>query len=366
MSSPTTRPPQDAPGHFAALRDNLRQRHILGLDGLRAGAALAVVLAHAGLPFPSSEAVITFFVLSGLLITWLLLQEEERTGQISLKGFFLRRSLRIFPAFWAYCLVGVVAMRLLHWPQSWGSILSNVLYVSNWHAALGYREPGVFGHTWSLAIEEQFYLAWPPLFVLLGRRRGVRLTALLVAIAAIHATRLTTYWPWRSGAWEGMATHLRADALLVGCAAAVALHEGFGQRLLAAWVCKPWLVLVHLALLCNVGVFGLPFDVPYDYLLVSIAPFLGLGLLLGIVRWAGTRGFGWLEHSKIKWLGALSYSLYLWHQAPTGFIRRRMTDWHPALGIALALLASLVLAIGSYYVVERPMLRWKDRLSGRG
>lgn len=352
--------------HFDALVANLRQRHIRGLDGLRAGAALAVVLSHAGLPFPSHEAVSTFFVLSGLLITWLLLLEEERTGTVSLRAFFLRRSLRIFPAFWAYCLVGTVAMRVLHWPQSTESILANVFYLSNWHAAMGHNEPGVFGHTWSLAIEEQFYLLWPPLFLLLGRHPWVRLGGLLLAICAINVNRLWNYWPWEPTAWLTFATHHRADALLVGCAAAVALHQGVGRRLLGGMVCRPWLVLVLVVVLANLsGTLGRLTGLPYTYLLVAVCPFVALGALLGIVRWSGSRGFGWLEHRWVRWLGALSYSLYLWHQAPTGFVRRRLAELPPAVGIAVALSVSLALAVGSYYVVERPMLRWKDRLSGR-
>lgn len=122
-----------------------------------------------------------FFVLSGFLITWLLLKENEKSGTVSLSGFYMRRVLRIFPAFYCYWTLLIILLLLKHqvipWPHAW----SSVFYTSNYYIALNGDPENGFSHTWSLAIEEQFYLLWPLAF-LLWRRNLARLTGHLVCI----------------------------------------------------------------------------------------------------------------------------------------------------------------------------------------
>jgi len=144
------------------LVNGLKQSHLPSLDGLRAIAALLVVFMHAGLSWcPGGLGVLAFFVLSGFLITWLLLKEEERFGRISMKLFYIRRSLRIFPAFYVYWLLLIGSLLFFQKRILWGQALSSFFYVNNYYQAiLGDPNTG-FSHTWSLGIEEQFYLLWP-------------------------------------------------------------------------------------------------------------------------------------------------------------------------------------------------------------
>src|SRR6266545_3183390 len=144
------------------LQDSLTSTHIPALDGMRAVAVFLVIFYHFGFDWvPGAHGVMIFFVLSGFLITRLLLLENEKFGRISLKAFYLRRVLRIFPAF--YCYWGILVAFLLLtgkqilWPHAWSALS----YLSNYYVALNGDPNNGFSHTWSLGIEEQFYLLWP-------------------------------------------------------------------------------------------------------------------------------------------------------------------------------------------------------------
>ncbi|HEX9445176.1 MAG TPA: acyltransferase, partial [Candidatus Binatia bacterium] len=172
-----------------ALREGLSAAHLPGLDGLRMVAVFLVVFYHFGFEWsPGGHGVLAFFVLSGFLITWLLLKEEEQFGAVSLKLFYLRRSLRIFPAFYCYWLLMTGYLLLFHKPILWSQALSSFAYVANYYQAiLGDPDTG-YSHTWSLGIEEQFYLLWPVAFIAL-RARGRRVAALTTVIGAIWIYR---------------------------------------------------------------------------------------------------------------------------------------------------------------------------------
>src|SRR5438105_3314001 len=155
----------------STLGRSLSARHLPALDGLRMVSAFLVVLYHSGFEHvPGGHGVLAFFVISGFLITWLLLQEEARRGAVSLRLFYVRRTLRIFPAFYAFWLLWTGALLLsgrpIHWPQA----LSALGYVSNYYQAISGDPNTGYSHTWSLAIEEQFYLLWPMSFIALRRR----------------------------------------------------------------------------------------------------------------------------------------------------------------------------------------------------
>lgn len=152
----------------ADLDSKLSHSHIPALDGIRAVAVFLVIGSHFGFALvPGTQGVMIFFVLSGFLITWLLLKENERYGSVSLAGFYKRRTLRIFPAFYVYWLIVVTLLigtgRAVPWPHAWSSLL----YVSNYYSAINGDPNNGFSHTWSLAIEEQFYLLWPLVFLML-------------------------------------------------------------------------------------------------------------------------------------------------------------------------------------------------------
>src|SRR4051812_20382433 len=172
-----------------------------GVDGLRALAVAAVVAYHAGAGWLPGGflGVDVFFVISGYLITSLLLAEHRASGSIDLVRFWLRRARRLLPALVVMMAVVLAAMLLLHHDEVGrlrGAVASSLLYVGNWYLVLAdqsyfaeFGRPPVFRHLWSLAVEEQFYLLWPPLLALglaaLGRRRLV--LAVLAVIAGSTA-----------------------------------------------------------------------------------------------------------------------------------------------------------------------------------
>ena len=187
------------------------------LDGLRAVAVLLVIAGHASWPVPNGAGTVgvtAFFVLSGYLITSLLTAERDRTGRIDLVAFYGRRARRLVPTLVAV----IVTCALLTLHGSWQPVpmlagtVTSLAWVTNWFSTSA--DLGPLGHTWSLAIEGQFYLAWPLIVLLLPRQ--ARFIALL-GIAAAVVARLSVVDPYAAY----FATATRMDALLIGCLCAL-------------------------------------------------------------------------------------------------------------------------------------------------
>ena len=315
-----------------------RLAHQPELDGLRGIAVLVVLAAHARVTPVAAEGglagVTLFFVLSGYLITRLLIAERTTIGRVDLRAFYMRRALRLFPALGALLIVVLVGYAIGLWESNRAdlgvAIPAVILYAGNWVAATG-ASFGVLGHTWSLAVEEQFYLVWPVLLLLLLSRVSLR----AVAVGAVLIAVLVT--PWRlvllmngqlGWAFNGTDTH--ADALLLGCAIAI-----LGTKLPAT---LGWLGVLGLIAtsIVWIGGGGLLIMVP----LATIASALAVA--------GSPQALGWRP---LAFVGTISYGLYLWHFL---FI------WS-GLPAIVVVAASFAAAIASYYVVERPFLRLKDR-----
>jgi peptidoglycan/LPS O-acetylase OafA/YrhL len=339
-------------------------RYRPALDGLRAVAVLAVLAFHFPGPFVDGGflGVDLFFVLSGFLITTLLYVEWEETGAIRLGAFYGRRALRLFPALAACLLVGLLAAHLVGdadlEERSQLGALSAAFYVANWaRVARGDDALGVFAHTWSLSIEEQFYLLWPVvLWMLLRSGRTSR------QIASILMLALTLSIGWRIMLWydgtgfvrlyNGSDTH--ADPLLLGC-------------LLAIWrrnhSASPTTLMVTIAVAAlSVAVVLARADAPYMPLGVLTLVALACAVLIAAVDQLGSAGrLVWLlSLPPLVVIGRLSYSLYLWHW-PVEYLMRKTVltpEWRLLADIAL----SFLLAFLSYTYVERPFLRLKRHL----
>ena len=183
------------------------------LDGMRGVAVLLVVLTHARFPVSNdggTTGVTAFFVLSGYLITRLLLGEREATGRIDLRAFYLRRALRLGPALLLLLAFVAFVGVWVGWNGDWRTgIVASFLYVGNWVEVAGYSiDP--LGHTWTLAIEEQFYLVWPAALILAGPRIAFRLAMVGVIVGAV--AQLIA-----GGTFEYFSTITRGDAILAGC-----------------------------------------------------------------------------------------------------------------------------------------------------
>ena len=347
-------------------------KRVPALDGIRGIAILVVVAGHVASNYQPMEGelrrwlvvftnsdlgVRLFFVLSGYLITSLLLQEHTARGTISLKAFYLRRVLRIFPAFYAYLLMLLV---LSLWipcgltPSTWAA---SATFTWNYaHAWVNAPAEGTWnvGHFWTLALEEQFYLLWPITLRLAGLRRALYIAVGLVVWCPL--ARVGTYFlfPAERGYLE-MMFHTGSDSIMVGCAAALLMQSASMRQKFArvasagAWVAGCWMfVLSPLS-----GALLRGFPVVAGFTLDALAA-------AWIILWARQTlptGFGKLLGSGLlPALGTISYSLYLWQQiflSPTGWLATGRVL--PACGAAVAV------ACLSYWLIEKPALRLKNR-----
>ncbi|WP_372965451.1 acyltransferase family protein [Marinobacter sp.] len=341
----------------------LQSNKLPGLDGFRMIAVMAVVLAHSGvgtLFFSARHGVAGFFVLSGFLITWLLLKEYEKNGNISLKNFYIRRSLRIFPAYYAFIAVSI------SWDLFRGNddtrevIFPALFYFVNYHNALEGHSSSSLAHLWSLAVEEQFYLIWPAIFLTLMKRgKNTVLAFLLGAGVVVVIWRTVTYTvlDWGSS-YAYNAFDTRFDNLAIGCALALLVERQRALHVLNALSSQFWMPVVTFMLLFmsrqlagdNYS-YGPGFTV--DALLLAV-------LLVQLVRLSCGRFWGWLNHPYAVYLGVISYPIYLWHV--WGVQAGLKLNFLPEpLQLFAGVVFSCCLAAGSYHLLEKRFLALKGR-----
>jgi peptidoglycan/LPS O-acetylase OafA/YrhL len=286
-----------------------RLGYVAALDGLR-GIAIAVVLGYHFLGLPGGYlGVDFFFVLSGFLITTLLLEEHAATGRISLRRFYERRARRLLPALGAVLLFSllVATLNFEAGPAGWGwtrvkAVGICLAYSANIFRALGHQLPIEVSPLWSLAQEEQFYFLWPAVLILL-LRRGVdaRRLAGWLLIAACGFAFWRGYLAFTHGATSRVffGPDMRADGLLLGCALAALRHAGVQLRL------RPpvWVMLAAGGGLMAVAESGAAYA-----LALPAAELAAAGVIVAAVAGVG----GPLAWRPIVWLGSISYGLYVW------------------------------------------------------
>lgn len=336
--------------------------YVPALDGLRAIAILGVVGYHAGLLPGGYLGVDVFFVLSGFLITSILMREHEARGTIALGRFWARRALRLFPelcvlvgVLWTYATLFQSGDKAA---ATYSDGIIALLYFGNWVQAFTPDRLGFLGHTWSLAIEEQFYVVWP--FALWGllAARVPRRRVLVIALGAAALSTLLRFglywWDWPLARLY-YASDTRADGLLLGCALATALSVAP-----APWTLPRPLAVAGASILLVALVFT-----PFSETSLACGPLTLVYLATGAVivhvlgdsqHWL-TRA---LASSPMAWLGRISYGLYLWHFPAINICRYKVeVPWMAQVIAGLAL--SLGLAAVSYYGVGVPCLRAKRR-----
>jgi len=331
-------------------------------------AVLLVVVHHLKYPVPwllSHESngggfgVDAFFVLSGFLITAILLRDQATGGRVRFLAFYRRRAMRLLPALIVFLVIyvfyeWVTSVPGAHEPSS---MLSILFYYSNTWLHTVPMSPGL-GHLWSLAVEEQFYLIWPLVLALfLGLRRRLAPTV-IVLVAAIAFIAIRRREMWIHGTqWIWLYTRLatRADALLVGCLIAVLWVRNklpkHGMQIAG------WVALAYYAYIVRVGA-GNNFMYRGGLTLIAVA----IGFILIAVletNWIVNRA---LRIRPLRAVGRVSYGLYIWHLAIFTAVARIDRSWPPLTQAVVCLGLTALATCGSWFLVERPFLRWKDRL----
>lgn len=346
--------------------------HLPVLDGLR-GVAIAMVFAvHASAPvFPGGDSgVILFFVLSGFLITKLALEEADRTGRLSLSQFYIRRVFRILPPLLAMLLFLLFASWTLLSDVGDGLRREIVLAggsVSNIWPLLYGNEPRVaLGHTWSLGVEEQFYFVWPivlslvPLAFSATRRFAGRVavvTLLIVFFGRVVVAGLLDYQHWLS------IPFLNSEGLALGCLLAALLHTDDAASVrISRWVTHAAVLLVAFDLFASDWYFsrdtfnirGLVISWCFTLIVADLVTNPGSGLASS------------LSTSPMRWLGRISYSLFLWHATIFSILSEDRYPEVPRLVLVVSKISlSFVVAVLSYRYIERPAIAYGRRLRAR-
>ena len=337
---------------------------IRSLDGIRAFAILTVILCHLlqrfvliSFPLPASDGVELFFVLSGFLITAMLLREYDRSGTVGLGRFYTRRIARILPPLLVY--LGVIAIMYLLMRRSvpWPDLAGAALFVSNlWPHTAAYPTE----HLWSLAVEEQFYLLWPPLLIGClhygGRRLLARVSILVIVLSPLFRVSLSLIHSLFLAHKQGILLPGRMDSLFAGCLLAVCIgsvrFERIYRRVERFWWTAPLFFLL-LSPVLRVAL-GNAYTFTIGYTLESL---VAAYFIVWVVRSPQSRTSRALSSRPIAFLGVTSYSTYL-YQSPI------LHNWPAFAGYGnpvLAFAATLLAGIASFYLVEKPVFWLRNR-----
>lgn len=317
-------------------------QYMPALDGLRGLAILAVIAYHAGAPFAGTGylGVDLFFVLSGFLITGLLTAELRSTGSIALGRFYWRRALRLYPTL-LLMVVGFLIAAPMVWPElpAWRYAMWAMLYLSDYSRAL-LGEPIVLSYTWSLSVEEHFYLVWPLVLPIIIRFRHP-LQLLMACYILATAWRILNY------SWLGWdAAYFRFDTRLSG------LILG---GVLALWRpqmnCPAWPAAVIIAVLM-----ALPSTHNWTGIAVGMPLAEGASALLVLAAATNERRVAWASWPPLIYLGRLSYGMYIWHFPMIYWLRDNYT-WEVALTGATAF--AFVMAAATYHLVDLPLRQYR-------
>jgi peptidoglycan/LPS O-acetylase OafA/YrhL len=341
------------------------------LDGWRALSIMLVILCHSQIQLnvpifgtllqsmsnAGEVGVELFFAISGLLICSRLLEEETRFGQISVKSFYLRRCFRILPAALFYLVVIAILAAFYIIPLSPLDWFGALFFFRNYVMVYTHHSPLALHwyttHFWSLSMEEHFYLVLPGVLVIFKRTRRWVLLSFIIAVAlwrfvVAHVLRNTYQINFRTD------THV--DALFIPALIALLLYPLLRNQAARRWI-PAWSFPIFLALEIVLRFATPPF---FAALQATVIPLL----ILSTVLHPGSIPGRVLEMKPVRWIGWISYSLYLWQQL---FFGNRFVSSPPRLAALrewpINLMALLVCAIFSYYLVEKPFIRLGHRLS---
>jgi peptidoglycan/LPS O-acetylase OafA/YrhL len=341
------------------------------LDGLRGIAIIAVMLFHAeSLWFKGGFiGVDIFFVLSGFLITSILIQEFDEAGTINLKNFYMRRILRLAPALLlllvVYCLI-IFFLKKDNAINYYIDALISLFYLSNWARAFDCHPPDLLGHTWSLSIEEQFYILWSIVLLMLLRLKKSRWLVLLFAfMIAIGAWLFRCYLAMNEAPVQRLYNGLdtRADGLMAGCTLGILLSSSLLSESLRQALCKwfPYCSFCAIALLFFFIYKSDWRDLKMYYFYFIVIEVLVVFIILDIaINKNGLLG-KILSSKGLVWVGSISYGLYLWHYP----IYRALfvLGFKQEIVALIGTLLTFLVAACSYYYLEKPIRKFRNLFS---
>jgi peptidoglycan/LPS O-acetylase OafA/YrhL len=348
------------------LKKTLNSKRISGLDALRALAVSLVFIDHfrvldyfLGVRLELGWfGVMIFFVLSGFLITSMLLKEHSKTGRISLSNFYRRRAYRIFPTFYCCWILTTVVQYLAH-RFYWKTAAVSFFYLMDYGRALAPENMQQYLHmwiSWSLAVEEKFYLLWPLLLLFLLKRRSTLIRTMVVIILSQWTCRAVLYIPCNvKWAYIYSTFDMRLDALLVGCLLAI-LVENDRTRLHCCRLLRqqslsalPPLVLAFMAI-------APPSNKALFLASWSLQPLIIAVMLLQAAYW-GSKSWVLCSSGAVRMTAHLSYALYLYHPLASQIVYELHMRHLGYYAIAL----TVIMAAASYRLVELPFMRLRDR-----
>ena len=360
--------PADQPGSSAipaSLSANLAKKKIPKLDALRAVSALMVVLYHFGLPLAAGTGVLVFFVISGFLITWLLLEEFDGSNTISLGHFYFRRSFRIFPAFYVFWGVTIGGLMAKHSQILWGQAAAMFFYVGNYYQGLNHYPENGLSHAWSLGVEEQYYLLWPAVVLLFARSRQRLLRVTCWSILAVWLCRIGLQLAGAPEQYIYTALETRIDHLLVGCVVAISLRDGFFAQFWRAACDKTGYILLPLGglILSEAAAWfvGTAYRNTVGFMLDPVM----VAILMTQLIASGHRWLAWMDSRLLVYLGTISYSTYLYHQLAGSLVTKAGVDTPSATLTVAGVAATYAAASISYYAVESPFLKLRGQIERR-
>lgn len=360
-SQGSSTPSKEAPASSRQRGEPATPARIPSLDGLRAFSISLVLLFHLlgtrnflqlsedDLPFDIGNfGVVIFFVISGYLITTLLLTEMERSGTVSLPRFYFRRTARIFPTYYAYLFIIFLVSLLGHVTLPTWDMIRALTYTSNFADSVT-----VLRHTWSLSVEEQFYLLWPATLKYLGRRRALIGAFGFVLFAPVFRVGL-----FFTGHYHGALFPAVGDSIAIGCLLAGFRTELEAHSLYARLMRSRLFILVPVILLWVLWA--------RHILILSHAVFQSMeNVLIALclhrcLMFPGDAVGRILNSRPLVYIGTLSYSIYVFQQP---FLNRESTWFFASFPINLVCAAGAALA--AHYLVEQPVLAWRARFDKR-